>query len=43
MGIAGRVKDIGAGILGLLAAVASLAICVGLLVGATSFSRWVLK
>jgi hypothetical protein len=43
MSIATRVKDIGFGILGLLVMVGMLAIGVGLLVGAASFSLWVLK
>ena len=43
MSIAGKVKDIGTGILGLLAMVAILVIGIGLLVGAASFSIGVLK
>src|SRR5581483_7390696 len=43
MSIATRVKDVGLGILGLLLMVGMLALSVGLLVGATSFSLWVLK
>ena len=43
MSIATRIKDIGLGFLGLLVMVGMLAIGVGLLVGAASFSLWVLK
>jgi hypothetical protein len=43
MSIATRVKDIVFGILGLLVIIGMLAIAVGLLVGAASFSLWVLK
>src|SRR5579885_1422523 len=43
MSVATRVKDIGLGVLGLLVMVGMLAIGVGLLVGAASFSLWVLK
>ena len=43
MGLTGKVKDIGAVILGLLVMAAMIAIGVRLLVGAASFSLWVLK
>ncbi len=43
MSIANRMKDAGAGVLGLAAIVGIMAIGIGLLVGAAKFSVWILE